>query len=147
MTVLARTAAPLVALALLVVLAACGAGPTAAPVVEPAGVTLLPPDAFATAIDRPDRLTVDVHVPFEGTLPHTDLAVPYTDVAAAVSLGVLPADRSTPIAVYCRSGPMSAEAAATLSRLGYRDVLDLAGGMRAWTASGRPVLPVPAPTA
>lgn len=142
MTLLARTAASLVALATLVVLAACGAGPAPVPV----GATLLPPDSYAAAIARPDRLTVDVHVPFEGTLPHTDLAVPYTEVADAVARGVLPADRATPIAVYCRSGPMSAEAAATLSRLGYRDVLDLAGGMRAWTASGRPILPNPAPT-
>ena len=142
MPLLARTAASLVALATLVVLAACGAGPAPVPV----GATLLPPDAFAPAIARPDRVTVNVHVPFEGTLPHTDLAVPYTEVADAVARGVLPADRATPIAVYCRSGPMSAEAAATLSRLGYRDVLDLAGGMRAWTASGLPILPNPAPT-
>lgn len=144
MTVLARTVAALVGL---VLLSACAAGPsTPPPVAEPPGVTLLSPDAFAVATARPERVTVDVHVPFEGTLPHTDLAVPYTEVAAAVSRGVLPADRSTPIAVYCRSGPMSAEAAATLSRLGYRDVVDLAGGMRAWSASGRPVLPITAPT-
>lgn len=142
MTLLARAAASLVALATLVVLGACGAGPAPVPI----GATLLPPEAYAAAIARPDRFTIDVHVPFEGTLPHTDLAVPYLGVADAVARGVLPADRARPIAVYCRSGPMSAEAAATLSRLGYRDVLDLAGGMRAWTASGRPILPIPAPT-
>ena len=145
MTVLARAAALLVAL---LVLGACGAGnPAPAPVADPPpGVTLLSPDAFAAATARPERVTVNVHVPFEGTIPDTDLAVPYTEVADAVARGVLPADRATPIAVYCRSGPMSAEASATLSRLGYRDVLDLAGGMRAWAASGRPLLPVPAPT-
>ena len=145
MTVLARAAALLVAL---LVLGACGAGnpATPSPTAEPPGVALLSPDAFAASTARPERVTVNVHVPFEGTIPDTDLAVPYTEVADAVARGALPTDRATPIAVYCRSGPMSAEAAATLSRLGYRNVLDLAGGIRAWSASGRTILPIPAPT-
>jgi rhodanese-related sulfurtransferase len=43
------------------------------------------------------------------------------------------------IAVYCRSGTMSAEAARTLVRLGYTDVWDLGGGMLAWEKAGFPL--------
>ena len=134
------------------VLAGCGApapvvaGAPASDRAEVAGVTLLSPDRWAAAVADPRRFVVDVHVPFEGTVPGTDVAVPYTDVEQAVARGALPADRTTPIAVYCRTGPMSAEASSTLSRLGYRDVVDLAGGMQAWTASGRPLLGTAAPT-
>ena len=137
----------LVAALLAVLVAGCAApaAPPAAP--APSGPSVLVgPERFAQAIAEPDRLVVNVHVPFEGSLPMTDLDVPYDRVETAVAQGVLPADRSRPLALYCRSGPMSAEAATTLARLGYTDIVELDGGMRAWTASGRPLLPTPAPT-
>ena len=52
----------------------------------------------------------------------------------------LPADRTVPIAIYCRTGPMSATAAEALRSLGYTDVVELQGGMKAWQASGRPLV-------
>ena len=42
---------------------------------------------------------------------------------------------------YCKSGRMSAEAAATLQELGYTDIVELSGGMDAWIADGRQLLP------
>ena len=41
--------------------------------------------------------------------------------------------------MVCRSGHRSAKAAALLARHG-RDVLNLAGGMRAWARAGLPVV-------
>lgn len=55
--------------------------------------------------------------------------------------GELPADRATPLGVYCRAGRVSAEAVATLTDLGYPDVVEPAGGMQAWQAAGRPLQP------
>ncbi|MDZ4234910.1 MAG: rhodanese-like domain-containing protein [Dietzia sp.] len=49
----------------------------------------------------------------------------------------MPTVRSTPLAVYCRTGRMSTIAASTLANLGYPDVVELAGGMQAWQQSGR----------
>lgn len=47
-------------------------------------------------------------------------------------------DKSRPVAVYCRSGKRSAEAAARLSSAGYK-VTNLEGGILAWDAAGLPV--------
>ena len=74
-------------------------------------------------------------MPFEGDIAGTDLPIPFDKIAGPV--GVLPADRDTPLLVDCRSGPMSKIATAELVRVGYRDVADLDGGMLAWEKSGR----------
>lgn len=47
-------------------------------------------------------------------------------------------DKSRPVAVYCRSGKRSADAARKLSEKGF-DVTNLKGGILAWEEEGRPV--------
>ena len=91
-------------------------------------------DAFAAALGRPGVRVINVHVPDEGRIAGTDLEIPYTDIAADARL---PANRATPIAVYCQSGRMSTIAAQALTDAGYSDVVELKGGMLAWKASGR----------
>jgi cytochrome c oxidase subunit 2 len=49
----------------------------------------------------------------------------------------LPEDKNAPIAIYCRSGRMSAISAQQLNDLGYANIYDLEGGMNAWQSSGR----------
>lgn len=127
------------------VLAACGTagvGPT--PSNTPGSTSsaaspsrLLGPDGFAAAIDDPARTTINVHVPFEGTLAGTDMMIAYDQITRQVSR--LPEDRGRPIAVYCMTDGMSADAARSLAALGYSDIVELRGGMQAWQADGRPV--------
>lgn len=93
------------------------------------------PQQFAEVIAAPERVTINVHVPYEGDIAGTDLAVPFDQIAAQINR--LPTVRSTPLAVYCRTGRMSTIAATTLANLGYHDVVELAGGMQAWQQSGR----------
>ena len=89
---------------------------------------------FTTYLDdEPSAMLVNVHVPYEGHIEGTDAFVPFDEIEL---WGDLPTNSETPIAVYCRSGNMSAEAAAALTALGYTDVVDLEGGMNAWTAAG-----------
>ncbi len=83
-------------------------------------------------------ILINVHVPYEGELPQTDLFIPFDQVAEHLS--ELPADKATQIIVYCRSGRMSATAAAKLVELGYLNVSHLTGGMNAWTAIGQSLL-------
>ena len=99
-----------------------------------AGSRLVSPSTFARAVADPGTVTINVHVPDEGAIPGTDLRIPFDRVAAKSTL--LPS-RSTRLAVYCRSGRMSAAAVRTLARLGFRRIVELRGGTEAWQASGR----------
>lgn len=119
-------------------LAAAGlalAPPSAGAVPPPAArPQLLSPRTFAAAVARLGTVTIDVHVPRQGSIPGTDLWIGFDRLAAT---GRLPAARSTRLAVYCRSGRMSRIAVRTLVRLGYRQIVELRGGTDAWVASGR----------
>lgn len=100
--------------------------------------TLLAPRAFARVVAAPGTVTINVHVPDEGSIPGTDRWIPY-DRIAQLERRLPP--RSTQLAVYCRSGRMSAVAVGVLRRLGYTRLAELRGGMEAWRASGRRLLP------
>ncbi len=101
------------------------------------GHRILEASEFAAAVAEPARVTINVHVPYEGDIPGTDLSIPFDQIT--LQAAKLPVDRSTPLAIYCRSGPMSAQAAAELGALGYTDVVELQGGMRSWQRTGRPL--------
>ena len=123
---------------------AVGCSATVSTSAQPAGPTSvssavrqLDPVDFAAQL--PSRMTINVHIPDEGSLPDTDLALPYDQIGTRQR--ELPADRSTKIAIYCMTGTMSADAGQTLSELGYTDVIELRGGMAAWRAAGLPFLP------
>jgi phage shock protein E len=130
-----------VALLCLTVLAAgCASSGSGSSGAASAGATtLLAPDAFADVVGDEQTFVINVHVPDEGSIEGTDAAIPFDRIEAQQA--DLPADRGTPLAVYCRSGSMSAEAVAALTGLGYTDIVDLDGGMQAWTAEGLPLLP------
>lgn len=96
------------------------------------GARQLDPAQFARSAADPATVTVDVHIPYQGEIDGTERFVPYTRIARAK----LPA-KDARIALYCRSGRMSAIAARQLRREGYTDLVELHGGMEAWTASGR----------
>lgn len=101
----------------------------------------LPPVEFAAFIDEhPDVALINVHTPYEGHIDGTDAFVPFDQI---LDWDDLPADRSTPLAIYCRSGTMSATAAQELTAAGFTDIIDLSGGMRAWTDAGFELLDSP----
>ncbi len=47
--------------------------------------------------------------------------------------------KDVPLAVLCQDGRRSGPAAETLERMGYRRVMEVAGGMEAWEAAGLPI--------
>lgn len=95
--------------------------------------TRVSPGELNGMLEGGDLPLVNVHVPFQGDIPGTDLSIPYNEIPQ--NLDRLPG-KDARIVLYCRSGSMSQQAARTLVELGYTDVWDLKGGMIAWEDAG-----------
>jgi len=85
--------------------------------------------------DKP--LLVNTHIPFQGDIAGTDVSIAFNEITD--HLDQLPADRSEPVVLYCRSGPMSERAATALAGMGYTRIYSLVGGFNAWAAAGLPM--------
>ena len=96
-------------------------------------VKLVSPMEFATLAKNKNAFIVDVHTPEQTHIPGTDAVIPFDQIQS--NKNKLPADKSTPILVYCRSGSMSSKAAAEIASLGYTTVYDLEGGTNAYKES------------
>lgn len=86
-----------------------------------------------TLMENKDFTLVNVHIPFEGNLPKTDLSIPYDTIGQ--NLDMLPGKNSK-IVLYCRSGRVSTIASQELVKLGYTNIWNLDGGMAAWEQAG-----------
>jgi rhodanese-related sulfurtransferase len=81
-------------------------------------------------------LVVDVRQPAEWNGGHIRGAVHIPLTQLATRIDRIPAGKT--ILTVCRSGHRSSAAAATLRRAGH-DVLNLRGGLTAWTRAGLPL--------
>jgi rhodanese-related sulfurtransferase len=85
-------------------------------------------------LEDKDFVFINVHIPFEGDIPGTDLSIPYNQVEENLSL--LPSDKDSKIVLYCRTDRMSTIAARALVEEGYTNVWNVLGGMVAWERAG-----------
>ena len=125
---------------LAITLAACGGAGDATPTdgtKNAAGYRDISVEQLAGMLETQDVTLVNVHVPYEGEIPQTDLFIPYDEIEN--HLGELP-DKEAPIVLYCRSGSMSTAAAEVLAAQGYQNVMELDGGFNAWRGAGHELL-------
>ncbi|WP_287417923.1 rhodanese-like domain-containing protein [Oceanithermus sp.] len=120
------------------VVAGRNAGAAALPEVPAGGYAEISVSTLGKLLEAPKEergfVLLNVHVPYAGEIPGTDLLLPYNRLPEFADR--LPQDKTTPIVLYCRSGAMSRMAAKTLVQMGYTRVYDVPGGMNAWRASG-----------
>jgi len=98
-------------------------------------VTDLTPEQLAARIDAGEEFQlINVHVPYAGEIPGTDVHIPFTETADLEEH--LDGDHAADAVLYCRTGPMSLQATADLVDLGYCRIYDLPAGMVGWEAAG-----------
>ena len=96
-------------------------------------------NGFAARIASPDVVLLDVRTAEEFNEGHLQDAINIDvkqDGFVEKAKSTLPADKT--IAVYCRSGRRSANAASMLSKEGFK-VVNLEGGITAWKDAGMPL--------
>jgi len=85
-------------------------------------------------MQKEDIFLVDVHTPEQQHIKGTDLFIPYNEIKKFKDK--LPQGKNTAIYLYCESGPMGNAAAKSLYELGYRNLINLDGGTKAWRKAG-----------
>lgn len=130
----------LIGMILLLLLAACGASgfESGVETVSVDGGTYkdISVELLQDMLENKDFLLINVHIPFEGDIPGTDVSIPYNEIGD--HLDQLPADKDARIVLYCRSGSMSNTAAKELVKLGYSNVWNLDGGFIDWKKADLP---------
>ncbi len=83
---------------------------------------------------------LDVRSPGEWRSGHIRGAVNHPVQTLSGRLDALALSNETPVVAICRSARRSIPAVRLLRRAGFRDAVQLAGGMNAWLAAGLPTV-------
>ncbi|CAG7607036.1 rhodanese-like domain-containing protein [Actinacidiphila bryophytorum] len=89
--------------------------------------------------DQPQAVLLDVREAAEWATGHAPGAVHAPLSGLVAGAGLPAAARGRPLAVICRSGQRSQQAAKLLAQQG-ADAVNVEGGMNAWTTAGYPVI-------
>lgn len=99
----------------------------------------LDPAAFADRIGKNDAQLVDVRTSAEFSDGHIDGSLNLDWNGGQLEQRATELDMRKPVLLYCASGRRSAAARDYLREQGFNNVVDLAGGINAWTEAGKPV--------
>ncbi len=97
------------------------------------------PDEFEKLLQNEDVQLLDVRTPGEFKKGSIKGAVNHDINSRDFSTKIKSLDKNRPVLVYCLSGGRSQKAAAILARQGFQNVVDLKGGIMAWSRSKKAV--------
>lgn len=113
----------------LITMAACWTG--CAPTSE-TGNELAKTKRFERLMQKPDAVVLDVRTPEEYKAGHLKNARLLNFNSGAFDSSYQQMDRSKTYLVYCRSGKRSDKAAAKMAAAGFKNVIQLKGGIESW---------------
>lgn len=99
----------------------------------------LAPEAFRAEVEKQKGLVLDVRTPAEvaqGKIANASV-IDFNAEGFERKVGLI--DRERPVFVYCRSGGRSGRAVALMTKLGFKKLYNLQGGITAWSAAGLPL--------
>ena len=101
--------------------------------------TDLSPSEFSKQLKETENPTIlDVRTPGEFGEGHIQNALNFDWNGSSFDAQVSKLDKNTTVFVYCLSGGRSGSAASQLRSNGFKNVLELDGGMMAWRSAGLP---------
>ena len=92
---------------------------------------------FAKTISNSSVVVLDVRTPGEFMTGHIANAINIDVEGMQFNSEVSKLDKAKTYAVYCHSGRRSGIATAEMSKLGFKMLFNLEGGIGAWSASGQ----------
>lgn len=101
------------------------------------------PKQFNTLISQQQGILLDVRTPDEYKKGHIEGAILISSADPALESKLKKLQINQPIYVYCRSGRRSASVADTLLKLGFKEVINLEGGIMAWSKTPLPIVNKP----
>ena len=104
-----------------------------------AQILQVPVDVAKLVFDTGDYLFIDIREPNETEMGFIPGAVLIPRGLLEFRIASAAPDKNTSIVVYCKSGGRAALAVYTLKRMGYTNVINMAGGFSAWDEKGYPV--------
>jgi phage shock protein E len=99
------------------------------------GVKHLASSDFSHSISAANTVVIDVRTPAEYAQGHLPGAINIDVEGSSFDSEIAKLDKSKHYALYCRSGHRSGIAAQKLVDAGFKDVVDLKGGLSTWTGS------------
>ncbi len=87
-----------------------------------------------TLLEAKDFTMINVHIPWQGDIPQTDLRLAYDQIGE--NLDQLPPEKDAKILVYCFTSGMAKKSVATLISEGYTNLWMLEVGTSAWEDAG-----------
>jgi phage shock protein E len=102
-------------------------------------IRALPAEEAAARLEVPGAVVLDVRTPGEYVQAHLPGAINIDFYGPTLRAELEELDRDAPVLLYCRSGQRSGNLHPLLTELGFRDVVDVRGGIIEWVNAELPV--------